>query len=40
MQAQDDALEVKLITVNVKDNAFYDGDKLLAKEDFAFDHYD
>ncbi len=40
MQAQDDALEVKLITVNVKDNAFYDGDKLLTKEDFAFDHYD
>jgi len=40
MQAQDDALEVKLITVNVKDNAFYDGDKLLTKDDFAFDHYD
>lgn len=36
----DDALEVKLITVNVKDNAFYDGDKLLTKDDFAFDHYD
>lgn len=28
MQAQDDALEVKLITVNVKDNAFYDDNKL------------
>ena len=40
MQAQDDALKVKLITVNVKDNAFYDGDKLLTKADFAFDHYD
>lgn len=40
MQAQDDALKVQLITVNVKNNTFYDCDKLLTKEDFAFDHYD
>lgn len=25
---------------HLKDNAFYDGNKLLAKDDFAFDHYD
>lgn len=39
MQAQDDALKVKLITVDVKNNKFYDNNKILEVSDFAFDHY-